>query len=112
MAEVAVVGASPPTVESRHQPSHNSRGASEALDRVWELFSLAWELTGGASLLLEWDSDIPEFGEYHAELLKAREYMQGDIGFQAEAMKAATTQETVSNPVSFMVSDAAERLAT
>lgn len=83
------------------------------LDRVWELFSLAWELTGGTSLLLEWDSEIPDFEEYHAELLKARDYMQGYIGYRPEAQKASTTREQamVSNPVSFMVSDAGERLA-
>jgi uncharacterized protein len=80
-------------------------------DRVWELFSLAWELTGGTSLLLEWDSEIPDFEAYHAELLKAKAFMQGFIGYRPELNKIVSKQEMVSNPVSFMVADAGEKLA-
>jgi hypothetical protein len=43
------------------------------IDRVWELYRLAHELTGGVSTLLEWDAKIPEFPVLHAEVLKARE---------------------------------------
>ncbi len=43
------------------------------VDRVWELYRLAHELTGGVSTLLEWDAQIPTFPEVHAEVLKARE---------------------------------------
>lgn len=79
------------------------------LDRVWELFSLAWELTGGTSLLLEWDSEIPEFEEYHAELLKAKNYMNGFIGFDNKKNPISENAEIVSNPLSFMVSNPSEK---
>jgi uncharacterized protein (UPF0276 family) len=82
------------------------------LDRVWELFSLAWDLTGGASLLLEWDSEIPDFDEYHAELLKARDYMQGFIGYQTNSFQDLPDEEMVSNPLSFMVADASEKFGS
>ncbi len=73
---------------------------------VWKLFNLAWQLTGGVATLLEWDNHIPEFDDYHAELLKARQYMD------ALAMDQLTGTETkqpyepgiaVSNPVDFLV---------
>lgn len=41
------------------------------IDPVWELFRLAYQLTGGVSTLLEWDAQIPEFPVVHAEVLKA-----------------------------------------
>jgi len=39
---------------------------------VWKLLGQAWRLSGGASVLLEWDAQIPTFPEVHAEALKAR----------------------------------------
>jgi hypothetical protein len=45
------------------------------IDPVWELYRLAHRLTGGVSTLLEWDARIPEFPVVHAEVLKARQYM-------------------------------------
>lgn len=45
------------------------------IDRVWELFRVAHGLTRGASTLLEWDAKIPEFPVLHAEVLKARSYI-------------------------------------
>lgn len=72
---------------------------------VWQLFSLAWQLTGGVATLLEWDSQIPEFDEYHAELLKAKQYMEQLL----PSTKTETTYEysssQISNPVDFMVTD-------
>jgi uncharacterized protein len=72
---------------------------------VWQLFSLAWQLTGGVATLLEWDSQIPEFDEYHAELLKAKHYMEQLL----PSIKTETTYEynssQISNPVDFMVTD-------
>jgi uncharacterized protein (UPF0276 family) len=47
------------------------------IDRVWELYKLAHERTGGVSTLLEWDAQIPSFPEVHAEVLKAREFIGG-----------------------------------
>ncbi len=47
----------------------------KVVDPVWRLYRLAYELTGGASTLLEWDAQIPEFPVLHAEALEARKYM-------------------------------------
>ena len=46
------------------------------IDPVWELYRLAHQCTGGASTLLEWDAKIPEFPVVHAEVLKARQFME------------------------------------
>ena len=43
------------------------------VDRVWELYRLAHELTGGVSTLLEWDARIPPMPEVLAELARAAE---------------------------------------
>ncbi|HUE74602.1 MAG TPA: DUF692 domain-containing protein [Pirellulaceae bacterium] len=42
------------------------------IDPVWDLYRLAWQLTGGVSTLLEWDARIPPFPEVHAEVLRAK----------------------------------------
>ncbi|WP_298518882.1 DUF692 domain-containing protein [uncultured Kordia sp.] len=81
---------------------------SPVVDPVWELFSLAWERTGGTSTLLEWDGNIPEFDICHAELLKAKNYMDG---FKKQCIASETMQQdiqTVSNPIDFMVSNVAK----
>jgi uncharacterized protein (UPF0276 family) len=44
-------------------------------DPVWELFGQAYRRSGGASVLLEWDAEIPSFEVTHAEALRAREFM-------------------------------------
>jgi uncharacterized protein len=52
---------------------------------VWELYRLAHELTGGVSTLLEWDARIPPFPVVHAEVQKARNYMQAELpGFLSD----------------------------
>ncbi|WP_299293682.1 DUF692 domain-containing protein [uncultured Tateyamaria sp.] len=72
---------------------------------VWELYATAWQRTGGASTLLEWDGNIPDFDTCHAELLKSRAYM-GGAGFQQVLDAAQIAPATgVSNPVSFLVPD-------
>ena len=81
---------------------------SPVVDPVWELFSLAWERTGGTSTLLEWDGNIPEFDVCHTELLKAKNYMNG---FKKQFVTHEATQkeaETVSNPIDFMVTNVAK----
>lgn len=45
------------------------------IDPVWELFRLAYHLTGGVSTLIEWDAQIPEFPVVHDEVLKARQVL-------------------------------------
>lgn len=48
-------------------------------DRVWELYGVASELTGGVSTLIEWDERLPSFPELHAETLKAKRYLARDV---------------------------------
>jgi uncharacterized protein (UPF0276 family) len=43
-------------------------------DAVWQLLGEAWRRTGGASVLLEWDAEIPGFEATHAEALRARQF--------------------------------------
>ncbi|HEV2859866.1 MAG TPA: DUF692 domain-containing protein [Pyrinomonadaceae bacterium] len=71
---------------------------------VWELFALAWRLTGGAATLLEWDANLPDFDDYRAELLKAEDYMNA---FTARQHQSQPEQQLalVSNPVDFLVAD-------
>jgi uncharacterized protein (UPF0276 family) len=47
---------------------------------VWELYRLAYRLTGGASTLLEWDDAVPDFPVLQAELEKARQYQESPVG--------------------------------
>lgn len=69
---------------------------------VWQLFALAWERSGGASTLLEWDGNIPPFPEAHAELMKAERYLSGERVSQVETTSCRDS-ESVSNPVDFLV---------
>lgn len=60
---------------------------------VWGLYALAQQHTGGASTLLEWDSDIPEFGALLAELAKAkavRVAQCGDLPTVGNSLELAT----------------------
>lgn len=82
----------------------------EVVKQVWELFRLAWKKTGGVSTLLEWDSDIPAFDEYHDELLKAKNYMTGDVGSVAFDTIERFSENGISNPVDHMVSSGAKDL--
>lgn len=79
------------------------------VDPVWDLYRLAHQHTGGAATLLEWDAKIPPFAEVHAEVLKAREYMGGDLPFYRPAAVAPAAHEgdVVSTPISFLRSDVA-----
>jgi len=43
-------------------------------DPVWELLGIAHQRSG-ASVLLEWDAEIPSFEETHADALRAREFI-------------------------------------
>jgi uncharacterized protein len=45
-------------------------------DPVWRLLGVAYERSGGASVLLEWDAEIPSFEETYADALRAREFVQ------------------------------------
>ena len=79
------------------------------IDEVWNLYKKAHELTGGVSTLLEWDANIPPFEEMHAEVLKAREFLQeGTIHQQDSSTKNAAESEAVPHPINYFVGSEAE----
>jgi len=45
------------------------------VDGVWRLLGDAWRRSGGTSVLLEWDAEIPSFEVTHAEALRAKEFI-------------------------------------
>lgn len=45
------------------------------VDPVWQLLGQAHRMAGGASILLEWDAEIPDFETTHAEALRAHEFI-------------------------------------
>ena len=82
------------------------------IDPVWELYRLAHRLTGGISTLLEWDARIPEFPVVHAEVLKARQYMNdlpapptGVGSVAAPLERVAAGPRGVSNPLAYIVGE-------
>lgn len=75
------------------------------VEDVWELFSLAWQLTGGVATLLEWDSNIPDFNAYHTELLKAKQFMSGKEQQNSTTAQINPGHFAVSNPVGFLVNE-------
>lgn len=48
-------------------------------DPVWRLLGDAYLRCGGASVLLEWDAEIPTFEETYADALRANEFVKGGI---------------------------------
>ena len=70
--------------------------------RVWELYKLAQELTGGVSTLLEWDAHIPDFPELVAELRKAEAALRGEN--PGAPVRKSVAASAVSNPVGFQLS--------
>jgi uncharacterized protein len=45
-------------------------------DPVWDLYGTAVELIGPVSTMIEWDDRLPPFPEVHAEILKARRFVE------------------------------------
>lgn len=73
-------------VVQMHLAGHNERDGHivdthdrPVADPVWELYEAATAMTGGVSTLIEWDDELPSFGELHAEVLKARSHAAGDL---------------------------------
>ena len=48
------------------------------IDPVWQLLGQAYRRGGGASVLLEWDAEIPSFEVTHAEALRAHAHIGVD----------------------------------
>jgi uncharacterized protein (UPF0276 family) len=76
------------------------------LPNVWELFRLAWKLTGGAATLLEWDGNIPAFEVCLAEVHKAKTFMAGAFDPARVRSEPGAAAEAVSNPLDFLVAGA------
>lgn len=53
--------------------------SDHVVEGVWSLYRQVYERMGGISTLLEWDEDIPSFGEVHAEALKAQQYRSSSV---------------------------------
>jgi hypothetical protein len=70
---------------------------NHVIDPVWELYRLAHELTGGGASLLEWDAKIPPFPVVHAEILKARDYMDSELTLPSMVVHAGAMQSTFPN---------------
>jgi uncharacterized protein (UPF0276 family) len=62
------------------------------IDAVWALWRRVHARIPGVSVLLEWDTDIPDFGTVHHEALRAREWV-------AANNKASSTTESRSEAV-------------
>jgi uncharacterized protein (UPF0276 family) len=89
------------------------------IDRVWELYRLAYRLTGGASTLLEWDARIPAFAVLQAEVSKARNFadaaMARDSRLQARHSSARRPEpearsleslRSIPHPAAFVAAEA------
>jgi uncharacterized protein (UPF0276 family) len=70
----------------------------EVNSQVWKLFQMAYQLANEASILLEWDGNIPAFDVYHSELLKSKQYMN-DTFVEVEKEIQFTDKEQISNPL-------------
>ena len=57
---------------TRHETHIVDTHIGPVIDPVWALLGEAHARAGGASVLLEWDQEIPSFEEAHAEALRAR----------------------------------------
>ncbi len=44
-------------------------------DPVWAVFADAWKRSGGASVLLEWDAEIPAFDVVHRDALRCLDFI-------------------------------------
>lgn len=83
---------------------------NHVIDAVWDLYALAHDLTGGVSTLLEWDARIPEFPVVHAEVLKARRFIEAsadepDVGSAALEFGEHEEPATVPHPAVFVAAE-------
>ena len=69
-------------VVQMHVAGHSDNGThcidthiGPVVDPVWQLFGEAYRRCQGASVLLEWDAEIPEFDVVHAEAKRAHEFV-------------------------------------
>ena len=69
-------------VVQMHVAGHSDNGShcvdthiGPVIDPVWKIFAEAYRRSGGASVLLEWDAEIPSFPEVHREALRAHDFV-------------------------------------
>ena len=69
-------------VVQMHVAGHTNHGThivdthiGPVIDPVWQLVGEAYRRTGGASVMLEWDAEIPEFDQVHREALRAHAFI-------------------------------------
>jgi len=78
----------------------------EVIDPVWQLYRELHLKTDGVSTLLEWDDKIPPFEVVHAEVLKAKDYMQDQLPERTHAAAEAPVQQAaVPHPLHFVASE-------
>jgi len=82
----------------------------QVINRVWDLYGRAHQLTGGVSTLLEWDAKIPTFPVLHAEVLKARLFLGADTSADTVASSASTPSvqpksSTVPHPLAYVAAE-------
>ena len=65
---------------------------NHVIDKVWKLYRLAHQLTGGVGTLLEWDAKIPPFPVLHAEVLKAKQYISGEVALGTDEDEGTDTE--------------------
>jgi hypothetical protein len=70
---------------------------------------MAWQRTGGASTLLEWDGNVPSFDRVHEEVLHARQFMAGAVQPELITSEPKNQPAAVSNPVDFLVPEVMSR---
>ena len=63
------------------------------VDPVWELLGEAHRRAGGASVLLEWDAEIPGLEETHAEALRAKRWLRPEADAHGGEPQSASTRE-------------------
>ena len=80
------------------------------IDEVWDLFRIAWAKTRDASILLEWDGNIPTFEVCHQELLKAKNYMNGYLPVNRVGNGDDNLVEGAATPINFMVPNVMENI--
>jgi uncharacterized protein (UPF0276 family) len=75
-----------------HVAGHTNHGThiidshvGPVIDPVWKLLGEAYRRGAEASVLLEWDAEIPSFEDTHAEALRARAYIGARPAAQASA---------------------------
>jgi uncharacterized protein (UPF0276 family) len=65
---------------TRHETHIVDTHVGPVVDEVWELLGEAHRRAGGASVLLEWDSEIPPFEVVHEEALRAHSAIAAALG--------------------------------